>query len=908
MPSFEQDFYHTSIVRGTEIGATIFTITATDAQSYTISRGNHHGLFNIDDDGNITLMAPHRRTSPDNHNLTIIATDNTGNTATTTITITDYAFRGTDGFDSIITGNDAANIIYGYGGFEWLFGYGGDDILYGGSDEDRLIGHGGINLLYGGADSDWFTISIATATNPDSRDINIVVDFDIDEAERLELTDIYTQGTFQVSSMEELETMLGIRIDTSGNKIIKGHESAQNDPNINDSVFYNGNEIFMIIEDFILSDVRLLSLNVQGDDSDNTIHGNSHSDTLIGHGGNDTLYGHGNKDRLDGRFGDDILYGGDGDDTLSGRDDNDILYGGSGRDDLYGGLGNDILYGGSGRDELEGGFGNDILYGGSDNDRLVGSDDDTIFYGGSGLNSFFGHAGMDIFVLNTDGSGVDRVLDFRQTLPFLGIWDHKIRVHVDDMDAIDTLEDLFEATNLRVEQGHIRVPGYRHYYNDDETIENTIIYKIIGAADNADNGEVDDIAIMMLDDFDRGLSFDMFDLMEFTMTASGIGQVTENYIGVDTGITLRAEGVYTPTSADFTVSDTRFEVVADVGDATNWKLKLKDNAWVDYETDTRLDLTISLSGDAGTTPRTANAHVDVLDAKDTPVFKENFYRLTTAPDEDFGSPLLRISAIGARQDSLSYSINGGNDAGLFDIDAATGIISFTQPSIKVIPTTHVLQVQVSDGSSNTADSVVIITDNAHRGTDGADRIDSIRGQAIYGYGGDDRLFGRANDDSLYGGGGDDFLRSLGGNDILYGGSDNDSLYGGDGNDRLRGEAGLDMLHGGRGNDTFDLSAIYMGAGDTDIITDFSREGTDGIDTIRISSASGNETSFAELNLRIDSTAHYANAARASGQNDASEMDTIIYHTKGTDTTTDDDIALMVLEDFTGLTFAMVDVV
>ena len=96
---------------------------------------------------------------------------------------------------------------------------------------------------------------------------------------------------------------------------------------------------------------------------------------------------------------------------------------------------------------------------------------------------------------------------------------------------------------------------------------------------------------------------------------------------------------------------------------------------------------------------------------------------------------------------------------------------------------------------------------------------------LYGYGGDDSLFGGRGNDLLYGGDGDDLLIGGDGGGQLFGGDGDDTLQGsfgddtldgGEGNDTLDGGTGDDTLDGGEGNDTLDGGSgddtLYGGAG------------------------------------------------------------------------------------------------
>jgi trimeric autotransporter adhesin len=81
-----------------------------------------------------------------------------------------------------------------------------------------------------------------------------------------------------------------------------------------------------------------------GNELNNQIHGNSNENFLRGRDGDDWLYGNGDNDTLWGDAGNDRLYGGSHGDTLEGGADNDTLDGGTGGDTMRGGTGNDRYY------------------------------------------------------------------------------------------------------------------------------------------------------------------------------------------------------------------------------------------------------------------------------------------------------------------------------------------------------------------------------------------------------------------------------------------------------------------------------------------------------------------------------------------------------------------------------------
>ena len=151
---------------------------------------------------------------------------------------------------------------------------------------------------------------------------------------------------------------------------------------------------------------------IRGGDGDDTLNGGYGRDKLYGGRGEDVLNGKADKDYLRGGSGKDILNGGVGYDKLFGGTGNDILNGGADRDKLYGGSGTDTLYGNAGKDKLRGGDGDDTIIGGNGEDTIRGGDDNDILYGGNGKDTLRGDGGNDIFVINTDDSKFDRVLDF----------------------------------------------------------------------------------------------------------------------------------------------------------------------------------------------------------------------------------------------------------------------------------------------------------------------------------------------------------------------------------------------------------------------------------------------------------------------------------------------------------------
>jgi Ca2+-binding RTX toxin-like protein len=164
---------------------------------------------------------------------------------------------------------------------------------------------------------------------------------------------------------------------------------------------------------------------------------------VYGYGGDDTL-------QLAGGLAvPALLFGGDGYDSLdaSGSIANNVLVGGAGNDWLYGGSGRDLLFGGLGADTLRGGGGDDLLVGSStDYDANVpallavmkewGRTDAnystrvkhlqgslsgglngsyrltaTTVHDDNAIDSLFGEAGLDWFIIGGNGKKKDKVHD-----------------------------------------------------------------------------------------------------------------------------------------------------------------------------------------------------------------------------------------------------------------------------------------------------------------------------------------------------------------------------------------------------------------------------------------------------------------------------------------------------------------
>lgn len=164
-----------------------------------------------------------------------------------------------------------------------------------------------------------------------------------------------------------------------------------------------------------------------------------------------------------------------------------------------------------------------------------------------------------------------------------------------------------------------------------------------------------------------------------------------------------------------------------------------------------------------------------------------------------------------------FQVTGAPGAYVLSLKGGVALDYEAQPTID-------LNVTARDGSglSTTQQFTIAVGDVAGAtiaGTEGADRIDSMRSVA-------GQSKATAEGDSINAGGGNDTVYGLAGHDVIDGGAGDDALYGDAGNDLITGGLGADKLYGGAGNDVFVISGME-GQGD-------SFAGDAGTDSIEVS--------------------------------------------------------------------------
>ncbi len=181
------------------------------------------------------------------------------------------------------------------------------------------------------------------------------------------------------------------------------------------------------------------------------------------------------------------------------------------RRNTNGGEGDDVLIGRTGFDTMYGNNGNDILFGDDARDHLYGGRGDDVLIGGGGTDWLYGASGNDIFVLGAADEGLDTVEDFGSAVD---------RIRVDVSDSQKTTIEALSSDDAKLaklqEAAQIRWTNDSDYQGQSTGFNDTIIYRIIGVADDAENrpeNDANDVAIMVLDESSWTLTIDMFDIV-----------------------------------------------------------------------------------------------------------------------------------------------------------------------------------------------------------------------------------------------------------------------------------------------------------------------------------------------------------------------------------------------------------
>ena len=710
----------------------------------------------------------------------------------------DVAYGGAFG-DSIdggsgedtIDGGDADDFLHGGSGNDLISGGAGIDVLKESAadiDDDTLVGGVGDDELSGGGGNDTYVIN--TGDGGDKIDDASGGDDAISFGEGISATELRYQQTGD--SLTVYITEDGVLTDDY--LVI---EDFWGDGRIERLDFADGSYVLTgdSFDDFELHNftgTAIFQANVGGVEA----HGFSNTGELfLGGIGAEVLYGHGGDDTISGGAQYDTIYGGDGNDVAFGGNDNDTIYGGAGSDSLSGGQLSDFIYGGDGNDRMIGGDGVDWLYdesgagedtlsGGAGGDQLEGGygNDLYIFNRGDDSDLIFDAGGYDMLLVGPGISEDDVVLSgeyvyFFDNGAYVGdyAWiteqwtsDHYIEnIKFDDGSFIQ-LTDGGTAGNPIYSDGD---QTYHGFSNDELIWGKGGNDTLMGSAgdDTISGGEGDDV-------LSGGAGADILEggAGNDTYVGTTVEFDQDTIAGVEVGDTIEILGV--------DLSHLDGTVIGSTIDLGNGQVLNFENP--------EGGLVVGAVFDGVKTVLTT-----LEEAEFPPVFVTSD-SVSVAENQ---SSVIDVDATdgdgGGLDEGITYSL-GGDDAALFEIDAATGEITFKADPDFEAPgdadgdNVYALEVTADDGVGTSTQTLsVTVTD------------------------GDDVIIGTENAEALVAGASNDTISALGGDDTLEGGAGNDVLSGGEGDDVLEGGSGSDVLEGGTGNDTVTGTAAELD-GDT----------------------------------------------------------------------------------------------
>ncbi|MDZ4294024.1 MAG: peroxidase family protein [Hydrogenophaga sp.] len=718
----------------------------------------------------------------------------------------------------ILAGGEGKDTIYGGGGDDGLDGGEGDDVLYGGAGADLMTGWFGDDRFVMDASDIGFGNAMDGGLGFDTADYSASAGLGAGVGVTVNLVNLAPATVVPADSFIDVEGLIGSAYNdslTGGAVIINVYtlDGAGNPTNTLDLFASTAASVgFQVANEFgdplvaVVNGVETLVA------MDYQIDGGAGNDIVVGGEGHDTLIGGTGTDTLTGGLGDDtyVVEGNadvvvellnEGIDTIVVQNAGDasfnlaptggpanvalaaeranienLSYEGSGNFNGTGNALDNVIAGGAGSDTLNGGAGNDTLIGGAGND------------------SYTVDAAGDV-VAEVDGGGIDTVT---------ATVSHTLGANVENLT----------------------LGGNQNINGTGNSLANTItgnaganVLTGAGGADTLIGGTGNDTYVLT----------NLTDTVVTTEAANS---------GTDT-ILVQVDGNATFSLANRTnIENLTYEGTGNfngTGSAGNNVITGAGGA----DTLSGADGTDSLVGNAGNDSLLGGAGNDTLNGgagSDTLVGGTGADALSGGAGND-------VFVFTAAGDS---GTTGGTrdtiaDFAVGDLIDVSGIGTFTFIGTNAFTSALQLRATTSLGNTlvegntvgNTGAEFSIaltgtqtLTANSFIGAVAAPVAPVVAGQTINGN-------GRGN--TLTGNGGNDVINGNGGNDVLTGGAGNDVIMGGTGNDVINGGTGNDVLMGGTGNDAFVFNAA-LGAGNVDVISDFTNSGNTNNDVIRLENA------------------------------------------------------------------------
>jgi Ca2+-binding RTX toxin-like protein len=432
-----------------------------DTHSYALSN-DADGTFAIDaNSGAISLTADPRDEGTSQDTITVVATDQYGESHNETISLT----FGNNADNSLL-GTENNDIIYGFDGENTLQGGAGNDTIVGGVSDslavESIVADNGTNV-HGTTGRDFyswtaetgesatirFNYSPSSANDGDGVFDYVVVettegdtkltigdfDFGVDQVvlqEAYESISVYgfsngavydvtyrngNTQTFTIYGVDGASAPEDIFTTVMPDTEYSGGDTAVYSGDASDfDVTYDaatgafviidqntrdgldeGTDVVTGVETFSFNGVEISASDLMGTDTTPTE--NPDFDTAERDA---THAGDSGNNEIWATSSDDVIYGLAGNDRIGGQAGDDVVYGGSGNDQLHGNDGADTLYGGSGDDVAYAHTGNDVVYGDGGNDTLHGIEGEDTVFGGSGEDLIYGGDDADQLFGNAD--------------------------------------------------------------------------------------------------------------------------------------------------------------------------------------------------------------------------------------------------------------------------------------------------------------------------------------------------------------------------------------------------------------------------------------------------------------------------------------------------------------------------
>ncbi|MEL7333334.1 MAG: cadherin domain-containing protein, partial [Cyanobacteria bacterium J06560_2] len=374
-----------------------------------------------------------------------------------------------------------------------------------------------------------------------------------------------------------------------------------------------------------------------------------------------------------------ILFGSDYTNSITqqGTETADTLTGTIAAESFIGGFGDDILAGGGGAD---------VLYGGAGNDRIVISD--------SSFQRIDGGAGTDTLAL--DGS--DLTLDIADVRGLIRNVEHIELTGSGDNTLDVKLRDL---VNLSDTSNRLIVTGDAgdQVISIDQDWTRGGIEVIDGTTFNTySNGAAE----LLIDTQVTAVISATFPDQSFSLEENSAAGIVVGEINVASAGNDIVDVSFTDASGPFS---TAFDA-----NLQKWVVKVQDPSQLDFESGSLINLDLQATDSANLTS-TAVFSFNLSDINEAPEFDNANNSFTIAEHSAIGTSIGVANATDQDADnSLSYSIVGGNDASIFAIDSATGNITVANAAQLDYEsqTSHSLTVRATDQDGLLQDTSVTI--------------------------------------------------------------------------------------------------------------------------------------------------------------------------------------------------------